>query len=873
MTETVQAPYSLLYDIPISLNSVPLICNSYMRLNREFVLRTLADSVSDREMLIVHPGTDRLLSDAVVCTAFASIFKGKISIEDYYNQFQPGDLVMRGIERYRFAELKDGMCVLISDDNRFFVNNKTYVQIGHGLDIRPYFGTSSRTGIHGGARSLADASEYLQRIVGDEYRNQAISMPLCTLIVCSRERARAIAENMAFVEDEKCYRFADMFPLAWAHSIDDFDMYFGSVGKADPAVIFTNRVSVARDLLYDDYRKRIYAVILSDIEPNTPKSEIADIRDLLGRRKDGCFIMLQSENKVSESLNDSISDSTQTIIWSPKVLLSTIDDLYHEVKNSDDRAIMAALNRVIDSSVERRPVKSPASFSEIAECRSFLRRLIRLEYRTSEIDEYILNAYGLLNLFEQASFTMAEYEQYIATYSPDTRSPGKQVKRLYELCAAFSDSVYAEDAELLAMSLEEIYDSLMAVNPKRDTLIEKVVEARAEGVAYRIVVPKRGYIGITRDVCACDESQICIPSRITHDMEIARLIITATPNVKKDGYNPLAGRMALKTILLEYSTEVMKNDCYQRIFNRAFESIGRAARKCARALFGNDVEDETFEIDIKTDKYVLEEVETIEMELVDIETESAIKREISAVHAGTSMIHAIRLAQFDTGEWALLSQYYSAYVLDSENNKIAEKSPVDLLPGDSVVFSSVGNEIIDFVDNILNRLILKGNKELSDHYERSKRWKRVLNEFIRENRITYQDVSDRMSDCGHPRHAVTIGAWLREDSVIVGPRDEEAYIAIGLAAENADIADNAKQYKESCDIIRNQRMRILDYVQSSIIRSVIGEKNKPKGNSLSKEETVFLGDVSKYARRLTIERIVPCDRDVPSHLINRPIGR
>jgi len=873
MMETVRKPYSLLCDIPIYLNSVPLICNTYMRLNREFVLRTLADSAGGRELLIVHPGTDRLLSDAVVSTAFAGIFKGEISIQDYYRQFQRGDIVIRGVERYRFGEVKDGMCVLISDNNKFSVNNKTYVQIEHGLDIRLYSGTSLRTGTHGGARSLIDASEYLQDIVGAEYRNQVITMPLCTLVVSSREQAKSIAENLAFIDGNKSYRFADMFSLAWAHSIDDLDVFFGSVGKADPAVIFTDRVSIARDFLYDDYRERIYAVILSDIEPHIPKSEIGDIQDLLERRENGHLIMLQSEDKVSESLNESISESAQTIIWSPKVLLSTIDDLYHETDSPDDRAIMSAINRRIDSSFERKFIKAPASFDELPECRVFLKRLIRFKQRTPEIDEFILNAFGLINLFEQAAFTMMEYERYIAAYSPGTRSPKNQVKRLYELATAFANTDYADDAELTAMSLEVIYDSLTTSNPKRTALLEKIGEAKANSVPYRILVPKRGFIGITRDVCACGEAQICIPQWLSHDMEITRLIITATPNVKKDGYNPLAGRAALETILLEYGIEIVKNDCYQRLVSRAFQSINRSAKKCAQALFGDGLEDETFELDIPTDESVLEEAETVEMELVDIETESVIGQEISGAHTGASTMHAIRLAQFDTGEWALLSRHYSAYALDIKTQKIVEKSPVDLLPGDIVVFSATGNEITDFVDDILNRLVQRGNIELADHYERSKRWKHVLSEYIRKSALTYQDVSDRMRDCGHPRHAATVGAWLREDSVIVGPRDEDAYIAIGLAVEDDDIADNAKQYKESCDVIRSQRMRILDYVQSSIVRSVIGAKNKPKGDSLSKEETIYLGDVSKYARRLTIERIVPCDRAVPSHLVNRPVGR
>ena len=80
-------------------------------------------------------------------------------------------------------------------------------------------------------------------------------------------------------------------------------------------------------------------------------------------------------------------------------------------------------------------------------------------------------------------------------------------------------------------------------------------------------------------------------------------------------------------------------------------------------------------------------------------------------------------------------------------------------------------------------------------------------------------------------------------------------------------------YKQSCDIIRSQRIKILGYVQSCIIHSTERHKEETDDSSLSEGEKTYLGDISKYARKLTIERIVPCERDIPAYLVNRPIGR
>lgn len=870
-------PYSIVSELPITLNGIPLLCNQYMNLNSDLFLHIFSGSNKDNELLIIHPGTDRILSSAIVSAAFACVLDGTVDLKEYYEQFSPGCPVIRRGERYRFDGIEEGMCILASDDTSTTSNSLTKIPLKRGLDIRPYFGSSSRTGRQGTVRSYLDASEYLQRIVGEQYRDQAITMPLCMLVVCPKETAYRIADNLMFADENRFYRFADAFPFAWVRSIDDYEVFFGAVGKPDPAVLFTNRISLARELLYDDldFLKRISTVILYDIEPHAaPESEIHDIREQVNRRKNSHLITLQSASKVSEVMNSFIDERVQTVVWSSALLLSTIDDLYHEPMNKDDQTIMEAINRTIDSTVERITVPVSKALADIKVCKSLLKQLISSNNRTFNIDEFILCAYGLLNLFEQASFTMSEYENSISEGFVRARSPGKQIEKLYELINIFGDASLIDKAESIYLMLAEAYSSLYDANPKREALLHYVAKTREYEKSFHIIVPKRSYIDVVCKICGCmDSENVSVPARIKHGINVERLIITATLNVKEDGYNPLSGRAVNETILFEYESEALKNDCYQRLIDRAFAQINSTARISAATLFDITLEDEDFTPAKNCSDTELDEVEQIDIELNNIEIEATIGRDVDRNQPGSTPIRAIRLAQFDTSEWAMFSQYYTVYVFDSSTEKLIEKSPVDLCVGDIVVFSTIGSEITDFVDEILRHLILRGNHVLEENYERTRRWKQVLKDYIKANSLTYQNISDRMRDYGYPRHPATIGTWLREDSSIIGPRDVDTFIAIGLAADNEEIVDNASLYKRSCDVIRSQRMKILSYVQSSIIHSTARRGEEAGEASLTEDEKSYLGDASKYARKLGIDRIMPCERYLPAHLVNRPVGR
>lgn len=869
-----QQPYpewlSTVRSVPLTLDSYPVVCNSYMKLNQAMFLDSLSSDTTDKELLVVHPGTEQLLSCAIACAAFAGIFLSDMNALKHSQRFQVGEMVVRGLSRYRVEAVESTAYVLSSPGTGRNSDVKTIVPFSQAFDMYPYTGSALNPGRRGMRRSLVKALAHLQSIVGDTYHRQATAQPLSTLVVCSKEKADRIASSMALSDEYGTSRFIDMFPSAWTRSANEMVFYGGSVGKGDPTVIFTNSISMARELMYedDDDRQSIHSVIIDGVSSPESQPEIDDIRGLLRRRNSGWMLLLQRDDDIAP-LRALLATELTTVFWSQEVLLSTLDDLVRGPQNPLDQEIMNAIDRALDNTLERHVVHSPESFSLIHQCRTILKRLVRKPLRSTSLEEFLICAYGLINLFEQASFTMEEYEQCIKHGERALRSPKDQISRLRALSDEPLLQEYRKDTQSIALTLEEIYGDLSFQNPKKTELLRLLSDAHQAGVQYAVAVPRSSYVEPTSFACReYPQARILTVSTVSRQTPVERLIITSTPNYREDGLNPLASRAAIHRILLEYSEEKGKNDSYEQAIAAAMTPIQRAAEKSSYRLLG--LQSEQVSLESSPTVVHLADNDDLDAEMTQLEIDSYTRNMTSRGSSQTTTLRTIRLAQFDTGEWAWLSQYYTAYVL--EGDKLVEKSSHDLAVGDTVVFSSRGEEMTDFVDNILQELVQRQNAgALVEHYNMSKYWKQALRNYIETNRCTYEDISDAMRSLGHPRHAATIGSWLRDDSPIVGPRDSNAFLAIGLVITDADIANRAEQYKESCDFIRSQRIKILNYIQSCIIRSA-NRSGLRQEELLSTDEASFLGDVSRYAKELAIEQILHCERDLPGYLVNRPLG-
>ena len=150
----------------------------------------------------------------------------------------------------------------------------------------------------------------------------------------------------------------------------------------------------------------------------------------------------------------------------------------------------------------------------------------------------------------------------------------------------------------------------------------------------------------------------------------------------------------------------------------------------------------------------------------------------------------------------------------------------------------------------------------------SRLWKTVLLYYMINNNINYVDISRKLGELGHYRHPVTIRSWLSEDSRIIGPRDEDSFIAIALVTGDNEMSSFSDNYCRGCDEVRSMRIRILHYVENQIIKSYADGIENSQDTLLAS----VIGDAKQYARGLRISSLKPINREIPAVFANRPHG-
>ena len=244
-------------------------------------------------------------------------------------------------------------------------------------------------------------------------------------------------------------------------------------------------------------------------------------------------------------------------------------------------------------------------------------------------------------------------------------------------------------------------------------------------------------------------------------------------------------------------------------------------------------------------------------------------RNLSREGTGTGgMTDAVAFVQFETGEFAMFSKMYKAYVLNENTGEVKESSVDELMEGDSIIFTKNNDDTKDIVDFILSEWISSGHasSDISDAYAKSKYWKEALIEYMHVTRQTPGMIAKKMIQNGVQVHEYTIRSWLDTDSHTVGPRKMESLQQIGLLIDDDEMFDNASLYFKACGDIRHLRRDILKSVGNAIINRISG--NKQTESLLTHLISEKIDSISLV---LKIESITPCSQNVSNNVVNRPI--
>jgi hypothetical protein len=447
-------------------------------------------------------------------------------------------------------------------------------------------------------------------------------------------------------------------------------------------------------------------------------------------------------------------------------------------------------------------------------------------------------------------------------------SPALRYDELCALAQKFPGHL-REKAQIVIDIIEELYVIVFDCSEKSIKLYDILSKNHNKHIA--LVVPKAYYADIIAqtDLPKCmDYPELLTVSTANkfdnstvHDLVIAVGDFTGS---KFDAFRCRAARHII-TLLYEFESNIFKFK-----LKKAQEVEELFNRNAIMEYGTNSGIEEIFYADQATDTEV-QDIEEISAEIdsyVDRLNNLAAVRDVSfSVGNTTAVSEVIAVATFETGEKALFTKMYKAFVFDKNSGEVNEIKVADLSEGDWLVFTNRDDEARDVVDNVLGKLVNSGkvSREITEAYRKSKHWKESLIRYMRKSKSTAHMIAEQMIQNGVSVTEATILRWLDEDARIVGPQDSTSIRQIAFLILDMEMFVNYEEYYEACRLVK----RIRNDIRKEIGRAII---NKLQGQAPEQGSTIaeIYDRLDSLTQILRLESITFVHHTIPTAAANRP---
>ncbi|MGL5151822.1 MAG: DrmE family protein, partial [Clostridium sp.] len=199
---------------------------------------------------------------------------------------------------------------------------------------------------------------------------------------------------------------------------------------------------------------------------------------------------------------------------------------------------------------------------------------------------------------------------------------------------------------------------------------------------------------------------------------------------------------------------------------------------------------------------------------------------------------------------------------DEEKEEILIKKPSELLSGQVLLFvDDIERDIVD--STIKSLLSIDRIKDVyNEAYRASKSWKVILRDYMESNNYTYNELEKKLSIHGVSRTNATIRSWVVDS--IVGPQEEEVYLAIAKMTGDSYFFKNYKTIYESCNMIRSFQIKVRKAIAKSLLRVKSRDDNDEIDNIIIDNCAGLFNNVIK----VEIAKVYDIDREIPSYVAN-----
>lgn len=839
----------------------------------EKYLAFFADSLVSKERTVnfaLHTGSICFDVISVVAVALGCLSYNLSTNDDIIASLQTNEMVMFKGERYRWKGTRfehGNLCMVLEQDGRGKNGKSTrYLPLERNKHlIKPYYGDSQMTDGRGVRKKKTNREDFLAFAFEMAVSDIPTRIDVSIVIVADRTEFYEICKQVKIVYNkEKSVGLLDIIPAAYYTSGGEEYQFGANPTKSEPVLKVTGKIAAARDLVLDKHGNLVVGLLVTGTAPLTDNN--SELADLL-RRKTLRFIHIASpmSPESGEQILNMYEDAA--VFACTKEFLT---QNMHEINspNPFTTELHRQISNIMDNTLTQISVPGGWCWDEIRQMKRAILTIKQSNWQDTRKDDFVITAHGLVNLLNTAVFSMAAMEQAVAegVINQTVISPKVRIAELLDIadCAG----PMHENCILVANMLDRKYRELFDDSPKEEAL--GIYIASHTGTRIAIVIPKAYYADIlrfTHPEYFDSGNVICVTAnRLNMKQEYDAIMCVGEINNKK--FNPLQ-------CLASRNIDVLLYDCEEKVFAFRKHKQIKNERKLNRkigVLHGI--------IDFE------EEENTVEAELeVDVHQFSTLDEYINGFHifdirkftqnstseSESSLVSEVKyVGAFTSGEQILFSKYYSAVVFDSLSEKVIEKSPEQLEPGDVLVFVKHNNYTKNIVDYIYEQLLLTGRlgQNAVDAYEKSQYWKEALRKYKESNGFTYRKVAKKMREFGSSMQEVTIRQWLIEDSHIVGPREERTMEYIAKVTQDEYLLSDIHGFFDACKTVRHDRRKILDLIANVINDKLVGNV-PPEGSDLS----IVYDNVDRLSETLELEDISELDDSVNINinLVNTPI--
>lgn len=751
-------------------------------------------------------------------------------------------------------------------DHGYLLKDKQYIAQPEWSRITPYYGESTKMDGRGIRVKKSKRKQFLSVILDTPEAQIPSITDASTIIVMSRERANYLVNNLTIKYGTS--ETISLLELATASYFTEHDEYpyGGNLGKTEPILKITGKVSVARKMVVRPEENKIIGLcVMGDEFLVSGKTELPDLinRKSLGYVLVSTHIDTEHMSQIFEEVRD------------PSLFACTKDFLLEHslpalVKSPFAEELETQVNHIVDHEIQPIEIESNQTWEQYSQAKRNLGILRASEVLGEDKEYFIIQAHTLMKLFLTAVFPITHMESLVADKTIDIDSPQARLDRLIEIAKKFPDGLRERALSVIDL-LEYLYLEIIDSNKKEEHIRRIVESGNYKKVA--IVVPKAFYrdVLLSREwmVGAQKNCDITITTANRFDNSILFDCIIVTGIFEGRRFNAFKCKAAPKVIPIIYDFE-------QGLYKYKANCASRVERQYNKMSFV-PVEYEDDADDIATgsmldDIVMASEEENHLDEYIRKMNEVALVNSIDRYRytGGGFMADIVMIARFDNGQVAFFSKAYTPYIFDNISQSVVESELKELTPGDGVVFTQNNNETKDIVDAVLADLVdsHKLDEEKREAYRKSKHWKRALVEYVERTGATYNSISASFSELGTSKGAGAIHDWMNPDSHTVGPLDAESYYIVALLTDDAEMAADPQSYCDACNIVRKIRRKILKQIGLAIISSISGvqESDDPLFE-------VVLEKIDNLAQILRIKSVIEVEgRTLPSAMANKPLN-